>query len=71
MLPSNPKSTQKSGFNLRPPFTIFHCINVHLQQHATFPVKKSVREKMLQSILSTSVNFERELSGRSGMMAVE
>ena len=48
-----------------------HCINVHLKQHATFPVKKSVREKMLQSIISTSVNFERELSGRSGMVAVE
>ena len=41
----SPKSTQKSGFNLRPPFTIFHYINVHLKQHATFPVKKSVREK--------------------------
>ena len=26
---------------------------------------------MLQSIISTSVNFERELSGRSGMVAVE
>ena len=51
--------------------TTIHCINVHLKQHATFPVKKSVREKMLQSIISTSVNLERELSGRSGRVAVE
>ena len=68
---SSPKSTQKSGFNLRPPFTIFHCIKVHLKQHATFPVKKSVRGKMLQSIIPTSANLERELGGRSGMVAVE
>ena len=39
--------------------TTIHCINVHLKQHAIFPVKKSVREKMLQSIISTSVNLER------------
>ena len=51
--------------------TTIHCINVHLKQHATFPVKKSVREKMLQSIISTSVNLKRELSGRSEMVAVE
>ena len=39
--------------------TTIHCINVHLKQRAIFPVKKSVREKMLQSIISTSVNLER------------
>ena len=25
--------------------TTIHCINVHLKQHATFPAKKSAREK--------------------------
>ena len=45
-----------------------HCINVHLKQHATFPAKKSVRKKCYSQ---SSVNLERELSGRSKMVAVE
>ena len=40
---SSPKSTQKSGFNLTPPFT----------------VSTSTLSNMLQSIISTSVNLER------------
>ena len=42
----SPKSTQKSGFNLRQPFTTFHCINVHLKQHADLSrEEKRKREK--------------------------
>ena len=33
--------------------------------------RKAWEKKVLQSIISTSVNLQRELSGRSGMVAVE
>ena len=66
---SSPKSTQKSGFNLRPPFTVSTSTWSNM---LPFLWRKAEEKKMLQSIISTSVNLERELRrDRSGIVAVE
>ena len=40
--------------------TTIHCIRVHLKQHATFPVKKSVTEKKCYSQSSPHLLTWRE-----------